>query len=219
MRLRKWMSLSLPVVCVLSTAAAHAVSSYGTVGLPGVVVGYAFSVNQQLGLRVDAGTPGSIPKNGTYDGVDFNGTATYNRVGLVGDYFPFSGGFRFTGGLTINKASLDLKSHFDGTTSVDINGHVVTPSASDYFNVTVKFPTVMPYLGLGWGHDERQKGLGFVADVGVSFGRASLSRDTNLVGQYGITNADVDAKLNTVRDSIGQLTWLPSASLGLSYRY
>jgi hypothetical protein len=96
---------------------------------------------------------------------------------------------------------------------------VITPAASDYFNVTVKFPTFMPYLGIGWGHDAGPRGLGFVADLGVSFGRAKLSRDTNLVGQYGITDADVDAKLANVQDSVGKLTWLPSASLGVNYRY
>ena len=34
-----------------------------------------------------------------------------------------------------------------------------------------------------------------------------------------ITDADVDAKLTEVRDSVGHLTVLPSAGLGLSYRY
>jgi hypothetical protein len=217
----KRLSTTLPLL--LATAAcctaAQAGESYMTVGLPGVVAGYAYSVNKQLGLRADAGTTGSINKTGQHTGITFDGQAKYNRVGLFGDYFPFSGGFRITGGVTINRATLDLKSRFDGATSVTINGITVTPSASDYFNVKVKFPTVMPYIGIGYGHDERQAGLGFVADIGVSFGRAKLSRDTSLVGQYGITEADVDAKLTEVRDSVGHLTVLPSAGLGLSYRY
>ena len=212
--------LSLLLLSVACCTGAHASGeSYIGVGVPGLVLGYAYSVNQQLGLRADAGYTGRIRKTDSASGVQFEGKANYDRVGLFGDYFPFSGGFRITGGVTINRAALELKSRFDGVTSVNINGNTVTPASTDYFNVKVRFPTVMPYIGVGYGHDQRQAGLGFVADVGVSIGRAKYSRDTNLVGQYGITNADADAKLDQINDSVGSLTVLPSASLGLSYRY
>ena len=212
--------LSLLLLSAACCAGAQAAGeSYVGVGVPGLVVGYAYSVNQQLGLRADAGYTGRIRKTDSASGVQFEGKAKYDRVGLFGDYFPFSGGFRITGGVTINRATLELKSRFDGTTSVNVNGNTVTPASTDYFNVKVRFPTVMPYIGIGYGHDQRQAGLGFVADVGVSIGRAKYSRDTNLVGQYGITDADADAKLDQVNDSVGSITVLPSASLGMSYRY
>ncbi len=204
--------------CIASDA-AMAGEAYVSAGLPVVVVGYAASVNQHMGWRVDAGTTGSINKPMTQSGIQFDGKGTYNRLGLFGDFFPLSTGFRVTGGITVNRAMVDLKSRFDGSTAVDINGISVVPTASDYFNAQVKFPTVMPYIGLGWGHHDQSPGLGFNADVGVSFGKAKLNTDTNLVGQYGITQADMDAKIADLRDKVNKITLLPSANVGVSYHY
>lgn len=207
----------------LAAMSAYAGESYVQVGAPGVVVGYAMTVNQKLGLRVDAGTTGNVKRTHSITGVGFDTKAQYNRFGVYADYFPFTGRFRLTGGLTLNKARLDLKSRFDGTSSITVNGHDITPSATDYYNAQFKFPTVMPYIGLGWGHQERAAGMGFVADVGVSIGRAKFTPDTNIVGKtynsYTITQADVDAKTDEINDKIGRITLLPSASIGVNYRY
>ncbi|MDO9234751.1 MAG: hypothetical protein Q7U28_01800 [Aquabacterium sp.] len=211
--------IALAGVAGLSCTSAYAGESYVSVGVPGVLVGYAYSVNEQLGLRADAGTTGSIKKTDTASGLSFDATAKYNRVGIFGDYYPFSGGFRLTGGLTVNDASLKLKSRFDGVAAVTVNGKTVTPASSDYFNASLKFPSVLPYIGVGWGHQTRPAGLGLVADMGVSIGKAKLRTDTNLVGQYGVVQADVDAKTTELDNAIGKITLLPQASVGLSYRY
>lgn len=203
----------------MATLPAHAGESYVSVGLPGVVAGYAITVNDKLGLRADAGTMGTVRRTHTVSGVGFDTKAQYNRFGLFADYFPFGGRFRLTGGLTFNKAQLDLNSRFDGTSSITVNGKTVTPAATDYFNLQMKFPTTMPYVGLGWGHQPRAAGMGFIADLGVSIGRAKLSTDTNLVGSNGITQADVDAKTAEIHDTVGHITFLPSANVGLNYRY
>jgi hypothetical protein len=199
--------------------AAQAGEVYGQAGIPGLAVGYAHTVNEQLGLRADAATSGNYKKDSTESGIAFTAKAKYNRVGLFADFFPFGGRFRFTGGLTLNKASLDLSSKFDGATPVTVNGKTVTPAAGDYLNGQLKFPNVMPYIGIGWGHQAREAGLGFVADVGVSIGTAKLTTSTNLVGRYGITQADVDAKTAEIEDAVGKIHFLPQASVGLNYRF
>lgn len=206
------MTIALP-----RTAVAGEV--YGKVGLPGLVLGYAHSVNQQLGLRVDAGTTGTTNKTRTESGIDFAAQLKYNRLGLFADFFPFSGRFRFTGGLTVNQAQLKLDSRFDGATAVTVNGKTVTPAAGDYFNAELKFPRAMPYIGIGWGHQVRESGLGFAADIGVSIGKAKLKTQTNLVGKYGITQADADAKTAELDDAVGDITLLPQFSVGMNYRF
>lgn len=207
----------------MAALSAYAGESYVSVGVPGVVVGYAYSVNQKMGLRADAGTMGSVNRTHTVSGVGFDTKVQYNRFGVYGDYFPFSGRFRLTGGLTINKAQLDLKSRFDGTSSIRVNGNDITPTSADYFNMQMKFPAIMPYIGIGLGHQPRAAGMGFTADVGVSIGRLKTSTDTNIVGKtygsYTVTQSDVDAKTNEVRDAVGRISFLPSASLGVNYRY
>lgn len=220
-------TLTLSALALGVALPAHAGESYGSVGLPGITLGYAHTVNASLGLRADVSSTGSFSKDGTESGIRYVGKAKYNRAGLFADYFPFGGRFRFTGGLTYADASLELKSQFDGSTSVTLNGQTVTPSASDYLNARVSFPKVMPYVGIGWGHQEREAGFGFVGDIGASIGRAKLKTDTNLVGQtysngsgsVTITQADVDAKTQELRDGVGKLRLLPQLNLGLSYRY
>lgn len=211
------------LVLGMASLSAHAGESYVSVGVPGVVVGYAYTVDKKLGLRADAGTMGSINRTHTVSGVGFDSKIQYNRFGLYTDYFPFGGRFRLTGGLTVNKAQLDLKSRFDGSSSISVNGNSITPGASDYLNVQMKFPTIMPYIGIGWGHQARAAGMGFIADVGVSIGRLKTSTDTNIVGKtysgYTVTQSDVDAKTNEVRDAVGRISILPSANIGVNYRY
>lgn len=208
-------------------APALAGQAYAGVGLPGLLVGYAHTVNSQLGLRADAGGSGSFRRDGRESGIDYQGTARYNRLALLADYHPFGGGFRLTGGVTLNDARLRLKSQFDGVATVTLNGQTITPSAGDYLNAEVRFPKLTPYLGLGWGHQERPAGLGFVADLGVSVGTAKLKTDTNIVGKtysngagsYTVTQADVDSKTQDLRDNVGKVKLLPHLAVGLSYRY
>lgn len=214
--------------CVLATlllsalpSAALAGEPYVKVGLPGVVIGYAHSVNEQLGLRIDAGTSGNISRDRTESDVPYRGRLKYNRVGLFGDYRPFGGRFRLTAGLTVNDASLKLDSRFDGATSVTINETTITPSAADYFRAHVKIPRLTPYFGIGWGQEPRETGFGFVADIGVSIGKAKVTIDQNLVENHPglISQEDVDAETRDLKDKVGKLRILPHVAVGMSYRY
>ena len=210
---------TLALCCASSGALAG--ESYVKVGLPGIVVGYAHSVNDQLGLRVDAGTTGNTQRDRTESGVPYRASVKYNRVGLFGDYRPFGGRFRLTAGLTINDASVKLDSRFDGVTPVTINETTITPTAADYFKAHVKIPRLTPYFGIGWGHQPRETGFGFVADIGVSIGKAKVTVDQNLVENYPglISQADVDAETRQLKDDVGKLRVLPHVAVGMSYRY
>ena len=121
------------------------------------------------------------------------------------------------GGLTVN----DIKADFNGLGSgfATINGKSV-PMTGETFNVQVKFPNTTPYLGIGYGHQKSDlKGFGFYADLGVMVGTFTADSTTSVVGKAGITQADVDTQTQKIRDSLGGLSVLPSASLGLLYRY
>ncbi len=208
------------VLCTLPSGVL-AGEPYVKVGLPGVVVGYAHSVNDQLGLRVDAGTTGSISRERTESDVPYRARLKYNRVGLFGDYRPFGGRFRLTAGLTVNDASLKLDSRFDGATEVTINETTITPSAADYFRAHVKIPRLTPYFGIGWGHEPRETGFGFVADLGVSIGKPKVTVDQNLTDNHPslISQEDVDIETRQLKDKVGKLRILPHVAVGMSYRY
>lgn len=220
--------LPLSPSCVLATlvlcampSGALAGESYVKVGLPGVVVGYAHSVNDQLGLRIDAGTTGSISRDRTESDVPYRARLKYNRVGLFGDYHPFGGRFRLTAGLTVNDASIKLDSRFDGATEVTVNETTITPSAADYFRAHVKIPRLTPYFGIGWGHQPRETGFGFVADLGVSIGKPKVTVEQNLTDNHPslISQEDVDIETRQLKDKVGKLRVLPHVAVGMSYRY
>ena len=211
------------LICVAALAAlglgtsAQAQDLYGGLGLPGLyTLGYAHPVANSWGLRGEYASGLSWTGSGTDNGVNYNASLKSSRAGLFADWFPFNGGFRFVGGITANDMKLDVNAQ--GTGTATINNKPVN-MAGHYFNMNLKYPTATPYLGIGYGHQVAAKGLGFYADLGVVFGSFSADVSTDLVGQSGITQADVDAQKQQMNDSLAGLKYLPSFSAGMVYRY
>jgi hypothetical protein len=191
---------------------------YGGLGLPGLyTLGYAHPMGASWGLRGEYAGGLSWSGSGTDNGVSYDGSIKANRAGLFADWYPFNnGGFRLVGGITANDMKFDVNAL--GTGNATINNKTVN-MAGHYFNMNLKYPTATPYLGIGYGHQMTAKGLGFYADLGVTFGSFSADVSTDLVGVSGVTQADVDAQKQKMNDSLGGLKYLPSISAGLVYRY
>jgi hypothetical protein len=208
------------LVATLSTAAllAHAQEIYGGFGLPGLVgIGYSQTLNPSWGLRGEYSGGLDLSKDGVVQGVNVTGRLRAARAGLYADWHPFAGGFRLVGGLTGNDIHADLNSVGSGTAT--INGISVNMSGQT-FNVAIKYPTTAPYLGLGWGHrGDGNRGLGFYSDIGVTFGAFTVDVNTSLVGVNGITQSDIDAQTQKMRDTLSQYNFYPSLSVGMSYRF
>lgn len=207
----------LAALAALSTS-IQAQDVYGGVGLPGLVtIGYAHPMAANWGLRSEYAGGLSVSKDGVQEGVNVTGSLKANRVGAFADWFPFDGGFRLVGGLTVN----DIKAEYNGTGNggSTINGKQVNLTG-ETFNVTLKYPSTTPYLGIGYGHrSSTVKGLGFYADLGVMMGSFKTEVNTTLVGKQGVTQADVDAQTQKMRDSVNSLSVLPSFSIGAVYRF
>lgn len=207
---------ALAAIC----GSVQAQDSYVGLGLPGLLtLGYAYPVTSSIGLRGEYAGGLSVNKDGNQDGVNVTGAFKANRLGAFADWFPLGGAFRLVGGLTFN----DIRADFNGvgTGNSTINGKTVSLVGETY-NVRVKFPDTTAYLGVGYGHQKNDaRGLGFYADLGVMVGSFTATTTTSLTSNpgSGITQADVDAQNQKIRDSLGSLSVLPSASLGLLYRY
>jgi hypothetical protein len=170
-----------------------------------------------LGVRGEYAGGLSVNKDGNQEGVNVIGNFKASRLGAFADWFPIGGGFRLVGGLTANDIKADLNGVGSGFST--INGKSVDMTG-ETFNVQVKFPSTTPYLGIGYGHQKSDtKGFGFYADLGVMIGTFTADTTTSLVNKKGVTQADVDAQTQKIRDSLSGLSALPSASLGLLYRY
>ena len=212
---------SVALAALLAAAlqsSAHAGEAYGAVGIPGVMGGYAHTLNDRLALRADYASLGSHNKDGNREGINYKGKLKLARVGLFADYFPAAGGFRLTGGLTFNDMSLKLRSNMPAGSTINVGGTNYVANGNEYLNADVKIPRVTPYLGIGWGHHRREAGWGFIADAGVSIGKAKLDVDTNLA-TYGVSQADIDREVRDLRDDVAKVRVVPQLSLGMSYRF
>lgn len=189
-------------------------------GFAGGGIGYAQPITQQFTVRADVMTIGHRSDTFTEEGIDYRGKLKLDRVALFGDWFVGGGGFRLTGGLGAHDARLDLTAGGAGQT-VTIGSRTLVLTASDRFDVQIEYPTVMPYLGIGYGHHQALPGWGFVFDVGVFIGKAKVSGQASGAGfiASGLTQADVDAELQEIRDNAGDLKVLPQVTFGASYRF
>jgi hypothetical protein len=217
------MNKNLLGLLLLAAFGGHACAQdvYVGLGLPGLyTLGLAQPVSSNWGLRGEYATGLSVSGTGSDSGINYDASLKSSRAGVFADWFPFGGGFRFVGGVTANDIRLNINSQ--GTGNATINGNSVS-MAGHYFNMSLKYPTASPYLGVGYGHNASAKGLGFYADVGVTFGTFTADVNTDLVGVGGsggsITQADIDAQKQKMNDSLAGLRYLPNVSLGLVYRY
>jgi hypothetical protein len=209
----------LAAFAALATTGAQAQDVYIGVGAPGLVsVGYAAPLSANWGWRAELAGGLNTSLNGNRDGVDVTGKLKSTSLSAFGDWFPFSGsGFRLVGGLSVNDTKADLNATGAGTAT--INGVTVSMVGQTY-NVSLKYPNVTPYFGIGFGHQKAESGFGFYADLGVRVGTFDVTSNTTLVASnLGVTQADVDAQNQKMRDSVAKLSVLPSVSIGMLYRF
>jgi hypothetical protein len=185
----------------------------------GMTLGYAKGLSSNTTLRAEYAGGLTLARDGTREGVNFNGQFTNNRVGVFADWFPSNGGFRLTGGVTFNDTQFALKSNSTSNASATINGKTVNMNGR-YYNVDVKFPAVTPFVGIGYGHHTKdQKGLGFFTDLGFAIGKFKAESTTDLVSTGLVTQADINAQNQKLNDSLSKLSVLPSFSIGVRYNF
>lgn len=198
-------------------AAAHAGEVYVGAGIPGLMLGYAHPLNSQFGLRVDFATIGNRSDQRTEEGIAYDAKLKLNRTALLADWFPFSGSFRFSGGVTSNQYRLDLLASGAGG-SITIGSTTYTTTAADQLKVQVRYPTSTPYFGFGWGH-QAESGLRFSLDIGATFGKATVGYTVSGPLASRVSQADIDAELAQLREGVGKVRAVPQLSFGLGYSF
>lgn len=203
----------------LCAASAQAGEVYGGIGLPGVFVGYAQSLNDSFSIRADVATLGSRSADGTEEGIDYDGKINLHRAGVFADWFPAQGGFRITGGITFNDAKVKLTARGDGGT-INLGGQDYVFTAADRFDVRVKYPSVTPYIGIGYGHHRTgATGWAFHFDVGASYGKPKVRGEVSGPAASLVQDEDVEQELDELRDAVEKYRVLPQLSVGVSYRF
>jgi len=203
---------------------------YAKVGFLGAGLGYAYSVSEQFSVRTDFTTVGTISRNRTEGRLDYKASLKADQLGVYGDWFPFNNGFRLSVGLHARKLEVKAKARPNASGSVTINNTEVAYGSGDEASGRVKFPTVAPYLGIGWGHHSGAKGgLDFAFDLGVSYGKPKTRLNTNasltakLEAAAAANGTTASAELETQRrklaDTADKLKFFPQIYVGLAYRF
>lgn len=208
--------LALAAIALLSNAAA-ADQVYTGLGTTGLKLGYAHAFGERFGIRGEYNGLNYSHDFSTSD-ADYSGKLKFSSLGAYLDYFPFDSGFRLSGGALIgnNRISADGRASNGVYT---INGQQYS-AAGETISASGDWPTVQPYLGLGYGFSPKARGgFGFYADAGIAFGRpdAQLSTSPGLRATAGAAN--IEAERQRLQDKFDDLRYYPVINIGVSYRF
>lgn len=208
-------------------AAAQDIAAYLQAGLSGPGIGLSVGFGGPLRIRADLINSYSRNLDGVHAGVPYAGTAKLSDSGLYADFYPggAGGNFRLVAGVTFNQSKIDLRA--DGSTgaSAQINGRSYALSGSDSIDAQVKYPSAMPYLGIGWGLGGIDKGLSFMADLGVAYGkpRSQLDASPSLRAKIGAAGLNADNELAASRqqlqDDVAKYSFYPVLRIGVAYKF
>jgi hypothetical protein len=204
-------------------------TQFSTTGFVGVDAGYKFSPN--LHARLGLNTVG-FNVDYASQGIDYKAKFNPTNVHLLGDFFPFGGGLRLTGGLVFqsnqfNATGTPNSSAIPGGVPTQINLGGVNYNVGDVGTVSSEGSfsnSVAPYLGIGFG-TPISPGLGFNFDAGVMFaGSANVKLRANipssvpaaLQDQIRSSLAEQERKTN---NDIGGFNIYPVISVGISYAF
>ncbi len=220
--LNRCVAASVFIAAAFATSAASAQSNelYGGVGTDGVGVGFGHSFNQYAGVRAEL-DGFSISHHFTSGDLNYNANLRLIHGGLFGDFFPAAQvlPFHFTAGVIVGGDELSGDA-VSSNGQYTINGATVMAASGESIHATLKFPTVRPYIGIGFGHSLlSKKGLSMAFDAGVAFGRPSVSFDVpaDVAAQAGAQN--IAAEEQSLRDKANNLKFYPIIKVSVTYRF
>jgi hypothetical protein len=216
---------ALALLTGLAMGAAHAqdLTHIGDLylqgGTQGVGLGYAFPVTPWFGMHADINGFG-LAHQFTSGDVNYDAHLHLLSGGTYLDLFPFrDSGFRVTAGAMFSDDTLSGNAvPTNGTYT--FNGTTVVAPPGTGVSATVRYPTVRPYFGLGFGHKPTaSSGFGFVADLGFAYGTPHVDYDVSpdLVTAAGANN--VAAEEQNLENTASHWRFYPVLQVGVSYHF
>ncbi len=165
-------------------------------------------------------------KTGNASSMDFNFKLKLKSVSALGDWYPFEGKFRISGGIYNNKSKIEMTAVPGAGSNYTINGQTYpATTAVNSLQGRISFNPTAPYLGIGWGNPvAKGKGWGMVSDIGVIFQGApkySLSV-TCAAGFAGCAQLQADVAAEQTKqqtDLNNSFRKWPVISMGLTYQW
>ena len=194
------------------------------------------SVHKRVNLRAQ-GNFFDLDKSVEEDGVDYKGKLKLKTYGLLADFHPFAGSFRLTAGGYSNGNEVGLNATCKS--ECEVGDLKITDDANSTNDARVfgdiKFNSLAPYVGLGFGNAMRGWPVHFGVDVGVllqgspkvNLGAAGIARVTdengnttteNLATNQDVQNALKEEEVNA-EDSSKEFKYYPVVNFTIGYRF
>ncbi len=219
------MNKRIPLLTLALTllAAGGAAAGPLAVSAKGSTLGFGMELTRPLAPAVNlrAGfNKFSYTLTQTIDQVDYAATLDLQSFHLLGDWHPFHGGLRLTGGVLINNNELTGTA----TPAANVNftiGNTDYSSKDVTAHARIRFQKLSPYLGLGYDRvSRRHSGLGFTADLGVVF-QGSPQVDFSVQGPdaLSVLTSDIQAEVDQIEQDIADYKYYPVVGVGLVYQF
>jgi hypothetical protein len=212
--------LGLVLVSALAATSAAPVMAqevYLQGGTQGVGVGTALALSNWAGVHADLNGFG-LSHNFNTAGNEYAAHLRLLHLGAYLDLFPFSSSaFRLTGGLLFNNDELSGDA-VPTNGGYQFNGHFFPAVPGESAHLSLKYPTAMPYLGLGFGHKPNAKGFSLSADLGMAYGRPRVDFSVS-PALAAMAADDVSQEEEQIRASVERYRFFPIVQVGVSYRF
>ena len=208
-------SFVLALLCVPAAARADLFSSV-SYGVHASTIGHGITLEKPLlydfSVRVTTGTL-SVSQEFRYDGNPYTTTTRFSNVGVIGDFRPYGGRYRISGGLVFGNDRIDSVAR-DVAAQIRVGNGLYPVSGTGTVDARVRFDKPSLYAGVGTGTGlVRGFALEFDGGVLVRNGTATASASGALANDPGFR-----ADLERLRGEQRTRVVVPVLSVGLVYR-
>jgi hypothetical protein len=207
--------VALAMICAATAAGADERLGIGVkAGTLGFGLDFTVRATNWLAFRV---TGGQYDYARSFDnsGITYDGTLKVGGYGALADFYPSKSKFRLTVGALSNRNKIDLTS--TPTSNIDIGDNNYTPAQVGTLTGDLKFKSVVPYFGIGYGNAARgPHRVGFVLDVGVETQGSPVASLAASGG--GVSQADLDKETQQIEDDTSGYKIWPVIAFGISFR-
>jgi hypothetical protein len=206
-------ALALAVLPAAARADLFSAVSYGAhVSTVGDGITLEKPLLYDLSVRVVTNSV-SVSQQLSYDGVPYTSTSRFRNVGLIGDFRPYAGRYRISGGLLFGSDRIDNVARPDGA-ALQVGSGLYAASGAGTVSSRVTFSRPSLYAGVGTG-------TGLIRGLALDFDAGLLVRN-GVAGAAATGPLRADpafaADLARLRGELRTHVVTPVISVGLVYR-
>lgn len=224
MRIQTAFAALLAVPAVLGAQASSSKGVDMSVGVRVGTLGVGVEANKLITSHVGARVGFNVfSKNTTReeDDITFDAKVKLHSFTALLDLYPSArGSFHLTGGIITNPLEFTGVGVPNGS-GYEIDGTTYTAAQVGNLNASGEFPSVLPYVGLGFGTPANsKKGVKFVFDIGAGIGQPTLNlKATNPMNNAQLAAHVENQRVKTQEDIRKYLKVYPSVTLGLAFAF